>query len=509
MNSSLAFTQIKWLAIFLATFFTLSGLAEYIFVKRQLNRTVLAELSESADQIIKAVNYPVSAANSGEYNKAFIDSRDYFVVLSDGYLFDNGAGTKRIPQGLLPEVEFTGDEKSLHTGPVQYVSPLGEVWHLMAKRLQGGRVLLGITESDTFAEPDAMIRSNAEHFKGTVEDASKVSRNKLDNYLHYAVIADSGALVAGSGRLPLRTNPLVLGGLGFGALEKTIGGTPYLLWLQPIHDKTQRVAGTIISFRDVTLENRMLEDHLKFSIATASISWIVLFLFGFRYWSRKESEKRELRQAFQHYFSPQVMEAILKEPGKLKLGGERREVTILFSDIRGFTTLTENLPPQTLTHLLHEYFSEMTEAVLATDGIVDKYIGDAIMAFWGAPIPQPDQADRAVTTAIDMLWRLRKLQEKWKKEGHPEIDIGIGINLGVATVGNFGSTKRYDYTAIGDAVNSASRIEGLNKKYGGNIIISESTRSQLALKFETEDLGEIEVAGKEKPIRVFRVVCDV
>jgi adenylate cyclase len=202
------------------------------------------------------------------------------------------------------------------------------------------------------------------------------------------------------------------------------------------------------------------------------------------------------------------MDAILKDPEKLKLGGERREVTILFSDIRSFTSMTESLPPQVLTRLLHEYFSEMTEEVLATDGVVDKYIGDAIMAFWGAPIPQPDQANRAVTTALNMIRRLKTLQEKWKEEGYPELDIGIGINLGVATVGNFGSTKRFDYTVIGDAVNAASRIEGLNKQYKSNIIISESTKRQLTLELKTEDLGEVPVKGKEKPIRIFRVLSD-
>ena len=505
MNNARALTQIKWLAIFLAAFFTVSGFAKYVFVKSQVNHAVLTALSETAGQIGKAVASGDGTVNAGEYNRAYIDSRDYIVALSDGYLFDNGAGSKGIPQGLLPEVEFTGDEKSLYGKPLQYVSPRGEQWHLMAKRLTGGRVLLGISALDHFADPDAMLLSNAAYFDGSVAEAARVSRNKLDNYLHYAVIDDAGTLVAGSGRLPLKTNPLVLGTLGFGALEKTIGGKPYLLWLQPIYDKAHRVAGSIIVFQDMTMEHSTLEEHLKFSIAVAGVSWMVLFLFGFRYWSKKESEKRELREAFQNYFSPQVMEAILKEPDKLKLGGERREVTILFSDIRGFTALTENLPPQTLTHLLHEYFSEMTEAVLATDGIVDKYIGDAIMAFWGAPIAQPDQADRAVTTAVDMLKRLKKLQEKWKKDGYPEIDIGIGINLGIATVGNFGSAKRYDYTAIGDAVNSASRIEGLNKDYQSNIIISESTRSQLTLRFETEDLGEIQVEGKEIPIRIFRV----
>ena len=450
MKNFRVFTQITWLAIFLAAFFTASGFAEFWFVKKQIIDALVAELSAAADQIGGAVTSRDGVIDVGAYNKAFIDSRDYFVVLSDGYIFDNGAASKGIPQGLLPEVAYAGDEKSLYAGPVRYVSPRGEGWRLLAKRLAGGRVIVGISELDNFADPDAMLRSNAAHFSGSVKEAAKVSRNKLDNYLHYAVLDDSGTLVAGSGRLPLKTNPLVLGALGSGAAEKTIGGTSYLLWLQPIYDQARRVAGTIIVFQDVTLEHRTLAEHLKFNIAIAGISWLVLFLFGFHYWSRKETEKRELRGAFQNYFSPQVMEAILNEPDKLKLGGERREVTILFSDIRSFTALTESLPPQTLTHLLHEYFSEMTEAVLATDGIVDKYIGDAIMAFWGAPIPQPDQADRAVRTAIDMLRRLKKLHEKWRKEEQPQLDIGIGINLGVATVGNFGSSKRYDYTVIGD-----------------------------------------------------------
>ena len=508
MKSSKALNQLKWLAIFLAAFFTASGFGEYYFVKRQLNRTLLGELSRASTQIDKAVNYPTGVTVFGAYNKAFIDSRNYFVVLSDGYLFDNGAGAERIPPGLLPEVTFTGDESTLYARPLPYASPLGERWHLMAKRLTDGRVILGLSALDTFVDPDSMILANAKYFNGTVRDASSVSRNKLDNNLHYAVIDDQGVLIAGDGRLPLRTNPLVLGGLGFGASERNMGGTDYLLWTQPILDESRKIAGTVITFRDVTLENRILDENLLFSTAAAAISWLVLFLFGSHYWSRKESEKRMLREGFQHYFSPQVLEAILKEPGKLKLGGERREVTILFSDIRSFTALTENLPPHTLTTLLHEYFAEMTDAVQATDGIVDKYIGDAIMAFWGAPIPQHDQADRAVTTAIDMMRRLRKLRQGWKQRGYPELDIGIGISLGVATVGNFGSAKRFDYTAIGDVVNTASRIEALNKRYQCNIIISESARNQLTLPFETTNLGEIQVAGKEKSIRVFRVECD-
>jgi len=167
--------------------------------------------------------------------------------------------------------------------------------------------------------------------------------------------------------------------------------------------------------------------------------------------------------------------------------------------------LTERLPPQELTRLLQEYFDEMAEAVYATDGTLDKYIGDAVMAFWGAPIEQPDQADRAVRTALDMAKRLGLLRAKWVKEGLPVLDIGIGINLGIATVGNFGSAKRYDYTVIGDTVNAASRIESLTKEFGHHIIISESTKNQLTIPVETHDLGDVRVKGKDRPIRVFQI----
>ena len=144
--------------------------------------------------------------------------------------------------------------------------------------------------------------------------------------------------------------------------------------------------------------------------------------------------------------------------------------------------------------------------MIATDGIVDKYIGDAIMAFWGAPIAQPDQADRAVRTAINMVSRLQKLQKKWAEEGNPVFDVGIGINLGIAIVGNMGSSRRYDYTLIGDAVNAASRIESLNKEFSSHIIISQSTKSQLTIAVETRDLGDVKVSGREEAIRVFEVI---
>jgi adenylate cyclase len=142
------------------------------------------------------------------------------------------------------------------------------------------------------------------------------------------------------------------------------------------------------------------------------------------------------------------------------------------------------------------------------EGIVDKYIGDAIMAFWGAPIEQPDQADRAVRAALAMIERLKALQQKWRAEGLPIFDIGIGINLGIAAVGNFGSSKRFDYTLIGDAVNAASRIESLNKEYKSRILISDTTKNQLTVAVRTRDLGPVPIRGKEQAIRLYQVEAE-
>ncbi|MBI2754364.1 MAG: adenylate/guanylate cyclase domain-containing protein [Betaproteobacteria bacterium] len=148
----------------------------------------------------------------------------------------------------------------------------------------------------------------------------------------------------------------------------------------------------------------------------------------------------------------------------------------------------------------------MTEEVMNEQGFLDKYIGDGIMAFWGAPVDQEDQADRAVRTAQAMIRRLQNLQEQWRAAGFPIIDIGIGINLGVATVGNMGSSERFDYTAIGDTVNAASRLEQLTREYANHIIISESTKNQLTIQAKLKDLGEVKVKGKEKSIRVYEVL---
>lgn len=220
----------------------------------------------------------------------------------------------------------------------------------------------------------------------------------------------------------------------------------------------------------------------------------------------EEREKRKIRRTFSLYLSPVVVDQLVKHPGALKLGGERRVLTVLFSDIRGFTALSEGMPVEDLVALLNRYMDAMTEIILAHEGLLDKYIGDAILAVYGAPIPQKDHAMRACHTALDMMERLRQLHKEWEKEQLPCFDIGIGINTGPVAIGNMGSQKRFTYTVIGDGVNLTARLEGLNKKYGTHILISESTYLEVKDCVTCQDIGTAEVRGKREPVRIYELL---
>lgn len=219
-----------------------------------------------------------------------------------------------------------------------------------------------------------------------------------------------------------------------------------------------------------------------------------------------ERKSKYIKKAFTTYVSHQLVSEILKNPDKLKLGGEKRVVTVLFSDIRGFTTLSEELSPEGLVKLLNEYLSPMTRIVLDEEGMLDKYIGDAIMAVFNAPVEIDAHPLRACGAALKMMERLRELNVKWKAEGYPELSIGIGINTGEAVVGNMGAELRFDYTAIGDTVNLASRLEGMNKMYGTSVIVSEFTYGSVKDGFLFRELDYVRVKGKMKPINIYELI---
>jgi adenylate cyclase len=220
----------------------------------------------------------------------------------------------------------------------------------------------------------------------------------------------------------------------------------------------------------------------------------------------EEGEKRKIRDAFGLYLSPHLARLVSERPEMLALGGEKRELTVLFSDIRGFTTMSEQLEPEALVELLNEYFGKMTDVIFSQDGTLDKYIGDAIMAVWGAPVPQSDHAIRACRAALGMVSGLAALMADWRQRGLPELDIGIGINTGPMVVGNMGSARRLSYTVIGDNVNLGSRLEGLNKMYGSHIIASEATIQAAQGVLVARELDLVRVKGKRLPVRIYEIL---
>lgn len=218
--------------------------------------------------------------------------------------------------------------------------------------------------------------------------------------------------------------------------------------------------------------------------------------------------KMQIKKQFGTYLSPALVEKLQKNPGLLKLGGDERELSIMFTDVRGFTSISEHYGKnvQGLTMIMNRYMTAMTQAILDNDGTLDKYIGDAQMAFWNAPLDDPHHAKNAVKTAMSMLKRLDSFNEEISKEGVPAFGMGLGINTGAVVVGNMGSTQRFDYTCLGDHVNLASRLEGQSKPYGVRIVIGPETAKHVQDEYQLFELDIIAVKGKKEGVRIFTVL---
>jgi adenylate cyclase len=220
----------------------------------------------------------------------------------------------------------------------------------------------------------------------------------------------------------------------------------------------------------------------------------------------EQKSRRFIKDAFGRYLSPKVINMIIENPGLLKLGGEKRVMTAYFSDVAGFTTVSEKLQPTELVLLLNEYLSAMSDIIHQFDGTVDKYEGDAIIAFWGAPIIAENHAELCVRAAVTMQRKLGVMRENWRKQGKDELNVRMGINTGPMVVGNMGSRDRMDYTMMGDSVNLAARLEGVNKYYGSLILVSEFTHGHVKDLFLCRELDMVRVQGKKDAIRLFEVV---
>lgn len=283
-----------------------------------------------------------------------------------------------------------------------------------------------------------------------------------------------------------------------------------VLWTQ-----TGALSGIIVSLTTLALIVGIdlvlfLKFHMILSVIIPLFLLVVLnftTLQTFKYLT-EERKKKELKATFAKYVSPAIVDEVLKAPENLELGGRKQRMSVFFSDVRGFTTLSETLDPQKLSEILNRYLTPMTEIVFMNKGTLDKYMGDALMAFFGAPIAYEKHAHEACRTALQSLEKLAELQTEFKKEGIPPIDIGIGINTGEMSVGNMGSQIVRNYTVMGDAVNLGSRLEGINKEYGTKIIISEFTYADVKDQFVCREVDQVKVKGKNKPVRIFELVAE-
>ena len=235
---------------------------------------------------------------------------------------------------------------------------------------------------------------------------------------------------------------------------------------------------------------------LIFSLIAFQTSW------GFLVESRA---KRHLARLFSQYIPKELVNEMAESPDTFALDGESREMTVLFTDIRGFTSISESLQPKELSQLMNEYLTPMTEIIHRHHGTIDKYMGDAIMAFWGAPLVDESHSYNALHAAEDMITALERLNQRFKQKGWPEIEIGIGLNTGMMDVGNMGSEFRMAYTVLGDSVNLGSRLEGLTKNYGVSTIIGEETRAKIP-DIQCRELDRVKVKGKDRPVSIFEPV---
>jgi adenylate cyclase len=267
----------------------------------------------------------------------------------------------------------------------------------------------------------------------------------------------------------------------------------------PLLGSDERLLG-VLYVDSSSITKRFEADDLEFLIAFAGIASAAIENSQYSERIRREAV---VRSNFERFFTPHLAARIANAPDAVKLGGDKRLVTVLFSDIRGFTALAETMNPDDMARLLTEYFTEMVDCVFEHGGTLDKFIGDSVMAQWGAPLGEADDPDRALAAATAMMAALDRLNEQWRADGRPELQMGIGINTGEAFAGNIGSERRLEYTVIGDTVNTASRLCGAAK--AGEILVSESLRSALREPPPMTQTAPLELKNKSQPVTVFRI----
>ncbi len=395
------------------------------------------------------------------------------------------------PYKMFPHIsvaDILNDDKQLSYEQMEYDENL-KFWRLVNKRadkkefLKDKILLLGATATGIY---DLRVTPFQENYPG-LETHANIIDNLLQNnfYSEHSQELEMIAL-------------LFILGVTFTFLVGYLGAVPGLLL-----SASSTLA--IYYYDKYYMFNRGIVTPIIFPILL--LGGIYLMLTAFKYFT-EERNKKMLKSTFQKYVSPAIVNEILSDPDKIELGGRKMHMTVFFSDVRGFTTISEKLDPRALSDLLNSYLTPMTDLVFKNRGTLDKYMGDAVMAFFGAPIPYKDHAAWGCRCALQQLAKLHELQALYRQQGLPEIDIGIGLNTGDMSVGNMGSETVRNYTVMGDAVNLGSRLEGINKQYGTRIIISEFTESEIRGQFVTRELDWVRVKGKIKPVKIFELIAE-
>jgi adenylate cyclase len=402
------------------------------------------------------------------------------------------AGSSVLVGARIGDLEVATDD--FGRAPLSYYGPFRDfpavsatdvlAGRLPAGRLRGKLAVVGATAPGTWDQRVTPFDDNA---PGVITHATFV-----ENVLHGELLERSQWVVLAE------VLAMALASVGLAWLFSRVG---------PVAAAPAMVAVAALWAAVSVLALRRFNLVLATGLPLLQVLGMFLVATSYRFFS-EERAKRKARESFSRFLAPAIVDEVLGREGSVQLGGEKRELTALFADIRGFTSISERLDPHVLLDLLNQYLTPMTDVIVSRhQGTLDKYMGDAIMAFWGAPQPQPDHALRACRAALDMLAELDRLRQGWRAAGLPDIDVGIGLNTGPMSVGFVGSQDRfYNYTILGDAVNLASRLEGANKQYGTRIIIGPQTHAQVQGRVVARQLDLVRVKGKQEPVRIYELL---
>lgn len=393
-----------------------------------------------------------------------------------------------LPPHLSGLINFTGSNRSIDT--VSYYQVLDEKHPLPPSRIRGRIVLVGRMLE---ASPTPQAQADSFFTPFFAKDSRLMAGVEIQGHIIHTLLR------GGWGR-ELPSPARVLWYLAVFLLVSHL-----LARLSPL----KGLAAVVVLVFSILGISLGLFLFLNFWVPPVLVCGGLALIFGgnvLGHYLIEAGEKRWLRQAFKRYISPTLVETIIAHPERLELGGLEVEVTVLFADLEAFTSLSEGMPPHDLVRILNEYFTPVTRIILEHQGTLDKYIGDAVMALWGAPVPFPDHALRACEAALCMQASMGPVQQEWQSRGLPPLKARLGLHSGPVIAGNIGSLELFNYTAIGDTVNLASRLEGANKIYGTSILLSESTYRQVAEVLLLRELDLIQVKGRGQPVTIYELL---